>query len=161
MDTEQKLEILRSEVRRLRDLRAREAMLGQALRAKELRKMLEDHAEMVYEALRSKPESDLREKYEALVRLCAVKRSYEVPPEYAGILNVEERSKWSPTNTEIARVMVAVTVAESGGCVLYADLVARIAVCVSTARSHIYRSLKVILRVTPTRGDVVRGLRLK
>lgn len=127
----------------------------------EMRDLLEERMNLVYEALRSRPDDGIRDKYRELAQLCAVKRSYEVPPEYSGILNVEQRRRWSPTDIEIARVLVAVTKIAPGTLLLYSDLVARIGATVTMARPHIYRSLKVILRSPPDRsGGVVVGVQL-
>ncbi len=136
----------------------REALHGRE--SEELRSMVEKHSEMVYEAMRGQLRI-LREKHLTLVQLCAAKRSYEVPPEFSGILNTERRWQWSPIDTEIARVLVASTIAEPGARVLYSDLVSRLDSIVTTARAHIYRSLKVVLRDTPGRSGLVYGLRFR
>lgn len=153
------IDSLRREVIRLREREERRKLVSEALNPRELRDMLEEHAEIVYRAVSTRPTVD--EKYRTLVRLCDAKRSYEVPPEYSGVLNVEERRSWTPVDSEIARVLVATTIPDPGAVVLYADLVKRIDATVSTARPHIYRSLKVILRETPERGSIVNGIRLR
>lgn len=129
-------------------------------KVQELRAMIEERANLVYEALRTRPNPYI-EKYENLARLCAVKRTYEVPPEYSGILNIEKRIAWSPTDTEVARVLVSATIAEPLSSVAYSDLVSRLDSILPIARPHIYRSMKAILRVPPGRGGFVEGIRLR
>lgn len=153
------IDTLRREIIRLREKEERRKLLSEALEARELREMLEEHAEIVYQAVATRPTVD--EKYRTLVRLCDSKRAYEVPPEYGGVLNIEERARWSPTDTEMARVLVASTVAEPGSSVFYADLVKRLEATTSMARPHIYRSLKRIMREIPERGCLVNGIRLR
>ncbi len=144
------------------DLTSR-ALYGEEVQ--ELNALIDEHADMVYEALRSRPNplAPVVVKYQNLVQICSVKRTYEVPPEYSGILNVENRIWWSPTDTELARVLVSATVVSDspeGGGVPYVELVRRIGHITSMSRSHIYRSLKEVLRNPPERGGMVVGLRL-
>lgn len=164
------IKVLREEIFRLRarnkerkNRAERMDLTEDALHGKEvqeLRRLLDVHQGIVYEALRTRP-SVQNEKYKTLVALCDVKRSYEVPPEYSGILHIEKRDRWSPVDTEIARVLVSVTIADPMFRVLYVDLVSRIDNVVSIARPHIYRSLKAVLRDPPGRGGIVYGIRLR
>lgn len=127
----------------------------------EILEMLLEHSELIYEALRLCYRAS-QTKYRNLVSLCDAKRTYEVPPEYSGVINVYNRARWSPTDTEMARVIVACTVADPKETILYSDLVARLNCIVSVARPHIYRSLKtVLLYPAAERGGLIRGIRLR
>lgn len=136
-----------------------EALYGEG--AAELRDMLNEHEEMVYNALRGfvAAYNEVRGKYEELMRLCDAKRSYGVPPEYSGVLRVEGRGMWSPTDTEVARVLVSIS--QPHGQVTYTQLVDRLDAVMSLSRAHIYRSLKVILRGETGRAVVITGLQLR
>jgi hypothetical protein len=127
--------------------------------AMEIWDMLDEHMELIYEAQARRP--DYSQKYKTLVQLCATKRHYEIPPEYSGIISMDNRISWSPTDIEVARVLVAATAAEPTSCVFYADLVKRLDEVLTLARPHIYRSLKMILRDPPGRGGLVNGIRLR
>lgn len=122
--------------------------------APELRDMIDERRDLIYSAL--------REKYHTLVRLCDSKRSYEVPPEYSGLLAVENRMNWSPTDLEVSRVLVGATVRNLQSQVAYSDLVNRLDSIMSVSKPHIYRSLKVILRNPPSgRGETITGICLR
>jgi hypothetical protein len=130
--------------------------------AADLFMMIIERADIVYEALRTRPQDQtLRKKYEKLVNLCDAKRSYEVPPEYSGILHIERRHKWSPTDLEVARVLVSSTVSCLDESVAYGDLVNRLYSIMLLEKPHLYRSLKVILRHCPGRGGRIEGIRLR
>lgn len=135
-------------------------LLEEAFAYEDIRQqMLQDHQSMVYDALALSLRI-LQKEYITLIKLCDTKRSYGVPPEYSGILNVEKRGSWSPTDLEVARVLVSTT--NSGGQVQYSQLVDRLdSVIFTLSRAHIYRSLKVILRSKTGRGVVIEGISLK
>lgn len=118
--------------------------------------------------------SHVVQEFRTLKGLCDYKRSYAVPPEFCSLLNTEERFRWSPTDTEVARVFVSLLKPSSSAeevsygrattvkdAVSYAAVVERMhSVMLSKiSKPHIYRSLRVILRhdKIPERGGKLKG----
>lgn len=149
-----------------------EALHGEG--ANGLREMIHQMSVIVYTAVSTCPTNNraydaLYKRYEeqradyiSLVQLCAAKRPYLVPPEYSGILDVGNLGLWSPTDCEVARVFVSITLLQPAANTLYADIASRLdAVMPSVQKAHIYRSLRRILKHQPERGGVIRDVKLR
>lgn len=124
-----------------------------------------ERCSIIHEAMQERAAIQVREehaKYVALVQLCAEKRPYAVPPEYSGILDVKNIGAWSPTDCEVARVFVAVTLQRSEESTPYSEVAQRLNIVMTHMRlAHIYRSLRVILTVKPERKGVISGVKLR
>lgn len=182
------IERIRAKARDRKRLVERRELIQKALAGRgvsELREILNEREALVYECLRTRPPIErelvnrkeeaeklalelfdrykkLQEEHASLVELCASKRAYLVPPEYCGLLNVDEMLRWSPAEYEMARVLVAATRPDLGETIVYAALVKRLNnVMTHVNVSQIYRSLKKILRNPVPIGGVISGFALR
>lgn len=142
-------------------------LLLEAQLAPELRAMIDERADMVYQALRTRP-NPLKKQYDDLINLCAEKRPYIVPPEYSGILDVVNVHQWSPTDSEVARVLVSILRVneenrnmEQADPVPYADIVNRLDEILPMRKTHIYRSMRRICKPDIITSKLISGFRLR
>jgi hypothetical protein len=88
----------------------------------------------------------LNYKYKLLLNYCDERKSATITPEYYGVLNVENKLSWSPTDYEVARILMSITIPSRDEEIAYTDLAEKLDQLTRQRKCHIYRSLKVILR---------------